>query len=380
VLHINLSLKINLIFLIIILGTISGCIESERQSERSDINLRFIHWYDQPSILPEWTDDQYHNYYETSHTMFDYQTMYPDFVDIFSIGTSVAGKTIWCMKITNEAVTNMKFSCLIDGCIHGSEWESGEACLYLAEYLLINHGWNQTVSTILNTTNIYIIPNVNPDGRQKDYRFNDHGIDLNRNFDVHFGRLRGHSIPLGMLLGRIKIPRIEIPYFGFLTNSGRRPFSEPETRALRDFMINLGTKKFCFYVTCHTATHQVLSPWSTFKPIFKKTEQEKKVFNQVMDWVVENTEYEDSPLGYKASGTSLDWCFKEFRIPCFTFELLSLDYEPRSGGGRHDHLVHWMKTGLPVFLYLLVNAIELYNWDLPDNNPPLPEGVPPFPI
>ena len=183
-----------------------------------------------------------------------------------------------------------------------------------------------------------------------------------------------------MLFGRIKIPRIDVPYFGFLTNSGRRPFSEPETRALRDLMKDVGSQKFSFYVTCHTATHQVLPPWSTFKPIFKKTEQEKMVFSEIMEWIVDTTEYEDSPLGYKASGTSLDWCFKEFRIPCFTFELLSLDYEPRSGGGRHDHLVHWMKTGLPVFLYLLVNIEDLNNWDMPSNNPPLPEGVPPKPI
>jgi carboxypeptidase T len=372
--------KISCILLIVFTLQISGCVESEEQFRRPDIDLHFSYWVDQPSILPNWTDDNYHDYYETTSTIFDYQTKFPQLVDIFTIGTSVAGKNIWCMKITNEVTTNQKYSCLIDGCIHGSEWEAGEACLYLAEYLLINFGWNHTVTQILNTTDIYIVPNVNPDGRQKDYRFNDHGIDLNRNFDVHFGRLRGHSIPLGMLFGRIKIPRIDVPYFGFLTNSGRRPFSEPETRALRDLMFDLETERFSFYITCHTATHQVLPPWSTFKPIFQKTDQEKSVFNQVMEWIVENTEYEDSPLGYKASGTSLDWCFKEFRIPCFTFELLSLDYEPRSGGGRHDHLVHWMKTGLPVFLYLLVNIKDLKDWDNPSTNPPLPEGVPPKPI
>jgi hypothetical protein len=372
--------KIICIIIFLVILNVNGCIESDISPTIPNINLPFSDWFDQPSVLPEWTDNDYHDYYSTSQTIFDYHTNYPNLVDLFSIGTSVSGKTIWCIKITNEEKTSEKFSCLIDGCIHGSEWESGEACLYLAEYLLINYGWNKSVSNILNTTSIYIVPNVNPDGRQKDYRFNDHGIDLNRNFDIHFGRLRGHSIPLGMIFGRIKIPRIDIPFFGFLTNSGRRPFSEPESRALRDLLLYLDKEKFSFYLTCHTATHQVLTPWSTFKPIFEKTTKEKQVFNQVKQWVVKNTEYEDSPLGYKASGTSMDWCFKELRIPCFTFELLSLDYEPRSGGGRHDNLVYWMKTSLPVFLYLLSNTKELYRWDIPDNNPPLPTGVPPSPI
>jgi hypothetical protein len=76
----------------------------------------------------------------------------------------------------------------------------------------------------------------------------------------------------------------------------------------------------------------------------------------------------------------MDWCYKEFRIPSFTFEILSQDYEPGAGGGKHDSLVHWMKTTLPVFLYLLVNIENLYNWETPDINPPLPEGVPPEPF
>ena len=69
-----------------------------------------------------------------------------------------------------------------------------------------------------------------------------------------------------------------------------------------------------------------------------------------------------------------------FRKPSITFEILSFDYEPGAGGGKHDHLVHWMKTTLPVFLYLLVNAANLYNCKIPDIEPLLPEGVPPDPL
>ncbi len=73
----------------------------------------------------------------------------------------------------------------------------------------------------------------------------------------------------------------------------------------------------------------------------------------------------------------MDWCFQEFYIPSFIFELLSPDYDPGLGQGKHDHLVHWMKTALPIYMYLLVNIENLHDWKTPDIKPHLPEGVPP---
>ena len=76
----------------------------------------------------------------------------------------------------------------------------------------------------------------------------------------------------------------------------------------------------------------------------------------------------------------MEWCFNEFRIPSFTYEILSEDYDAWSGEQKHDHLVHWMKTTLPVFMYLLVNIENLHNWKIPDIEPLLPEGIPPPPL
>ncbi|UCF13253.1 MAG: hypothetical protein JSW06_03070, partial [Thermoplasmatales archaeon] len=135
------------------------------------------------------------------------------------------------------------------------------------------------------------------------------------------------------------------------------------------------------HVDCHTALHSFGGPWIAFKPPFEISKQEQYIFDYVIDWVAENTEYEteESMLWYKASGAVADWCFKEFRIPSFGFEILSHDYDPWIGG-KHDHLVHWMNTTLPVFMYLLVNIDNLRQWKTPDIQPPLPEGVPPMPL
>jgi hypothetical protein len=377
----------------------TGCINEKQKSEESKETLLPEVKLDQPSILPDWKDGEYHDYYGTMDLLNEFQVKYPDLVNVFSIGESVLGKDIWCIRITNENNIKPKSSCLIDGCIHGCEWEGGEACLYLAEYLLISFDVNETITHILNSSEIYIVPLVNPDGRQIDYRlndsrFNDNGIDLNRNFDIDFGRIRGGVIPLGKLFGRIKIPYINLDRLHkwfpriplYLTNCGRRPFSEPETQALRDLMIELENNDFSFYVNCHTADHCIYVPWELFKPPFEMTEQETNLFNYVLNWVKKNTEYEigssdvQSGIRHYDSGMARDWVFKEFRIPSFVFEIYSVDYYCRYAGGTHDHLVHWMNTTLPVFMYLLVNIDNLHQWRTPDIQPSLPEGVPPPPL
>jgi len=332
---------------------------------------------DQPPILPDWTDGDYHDYEKMVTTLSDYTTTFPELAYQFSIGKSVDGRDIWCLRITNEQASDTKYACLIDGCIHGNEWEGGEACLYLAEYLLINFGKNATLTRLLNTTEVYIIPMINPDGRVLDQRWNDNGIDLNRNFDVKFGRLSGRSIRIGKLFGIIKIPHI-----GPFTNCGRRPFSEPESKAVRDFIISLYDEhEFSFYLDCHTAQHMIVHPWTIFRPPFKITAQQQSVFTQVESWVENNTEY--PPFRGKhvyTSGDAMNWVFKEFQIPSFTLELLSRDYEPMYGHGRHNQLVHWMEITLPITVFLIVNIENLYQWQEPTIQPPLPEGVPSPPL
>lgn len=373
-------LKILFITGILLTLAFAGCLEKEQKEKPETITPEAT--LDHLAILPNWKDEDYHDYYSTTEMLNDFNDRFPGLVDVFSIGKSVLEKDIWCIEITNENNNGRKYSCLIDGCIHGNEWESGEICLYLAEYLLANFGNNATVTHILNTTDIYIVPLFNPDGRQQNTRWNDNGIDLNRNFDVDFGTLMGHSLRIGKLFGRIKIPYIQSPRGKwFFTNCGRRPFSEPESVAIRDLMESLKYRDFSLYVNCHTAEHEILSPWSAYKAPFKLTEREKNVFNTVKDWVENNTEY-GAYRGEKggSGGTAMDWCFKEFRVPSFIFELLSQDYEPWLGEGIHDHLIHWMKASMPVLLYLLENIENLHYWETPDVQPILPYGIPPSPL
>ena len=224
----------------------------------------------------------------------------------------------------------------------------------------------------------------NSSGRIADERETDNGVDPNRNFDIFFGKLfRGHSFRLGKILNRIKIPKIKIPPddpIKWFYNCGKYPFSEPETRALSTFIEELADEDLSFYVNTHTPAHFVITPWLSYKPPFDLKTKEEKIFRQVIEWVNTNTEYSGvfgQELQAKTGGNVMDWCFKEFRIPSFTYELLTMDYYNFKGKWKHDQLVHWMKSSLPFFMYLLVNIENLNNWESLDIQPCLPAGIPP---
>ena len=85
---------------ILLIVTFSGCINNEQKSEESKETLLPEVKLDQPSILPDWKDGEYHDYYGTMDLLSEFQVKYPDLVNVFSIGESVLGKDILCIRMT----------------------------------------------------------------------------------------------------------------------------------------------------------------------------------------------------------------------------------------------------------------------------------------
>ena len=112
-----------MVFLIFILFSVSftGCIQEEQDSKETEEISPEID-LDQPSVLPDWKDGEYHDYSGTMEMLNEFNDKYPNLLYVFSIGKSVLGKNIWCIRLTNEKSIEIKSSCLIDGCIHGCEW------------------------------------------------------------------------------------------------------------------------------------------------------------------------------------------------------------------------------------------------------------------
>lgn len=118
----------------------------------------------------------------------------------FLLGRSVDGRPIVAIETGDPSSTR---KILVVGCVHGNEC-AGTA---IAKRLL-------TLRPPPGV-DLWVIPNLNPDGAARGSRGNAHGVDLNRNFPWHWQPLHG-------------------PY-----DSGPRPLSEPESQIAYKLIMQL---------------------------------------------------------------------------------------------------------------------------------------------
>ena len=86
-------------------------------------------------------------------------------VSVSSIGKSVEGRPIMCIKIGENLGSDKKQVIYIDGGMHAREWAAVSTTLYIIEHLIddYNNG-DKDVKSLLKTFDFFIVPVVNPDG------------------------------------------------------------------------------------------------------------------------------------------------------------------------------------------------------------------------
>ena len=91
---------------------------------------------------------------------------FPELTKLYSIGKSVEGRDLWCLEVTSrKGDAKRKPGMYIDGNIHGNEVQGGEAVAYTAWYLCQQYGNLEKVTDLLDRCVFYLIPTINPDGR-----------------------------------------------------------------------------------------------------------------------------------------------------------------------------------------------------------------------
>ncbi len=110
--------------------------------------------------------DQYHNPAEVYEELEQMLNTAPEIVDLFSIGQSVQGREIYCVRITNEQNSKQKAGALFIGQHHAREQITTESCLRFLLRLINNYGEDSKITEYINTEEIYVIPSLNPDGLQ----------------------------------------------------------------------------------------------------------------------------------------------------------------------------------------------------------------------
>ena len=186
--------------------------------------------------------------------------------------------------------------------MHAREWVT--ACLAM-----------QHVRRGLVTGGVWVVPLVNPDGallvqegaraaKQGErlcalcggdfslWKANARGVDLNVNWDARWGT--------GVQNERFPSPANFI---------GPAPFSEPETRALRDFTLQVRPD---FTLSYHTKGEVIY--WHFHQPPLRKRRDRRlaEVLSRVTGYPP--AEARGSAGGYK------DWCVEKLKIPAFTVE------------------------------------------------------------
>ncbi|XP_048016143.1 carboxypeptidase D [Megalobrama amblycephala] len=157
------------------------------------------------------TYNKYYNYTELTDLLKSLAQKYPNIANLTSIGKSVENRELWVMRITKDPTVDVpgkpKFKYV--GNMHGDETVSRQVLIYLVEYLLEKYGEDQRVTELVDSTDIYIMPSMNPDGFEKSVegdctgktggRENAKNFDLNRSFPDQFEEIHvnAEDIPEG---------------------------------------------------------------------------------------------------------------------------------------------------------------------------------------
>ena len=200
------------------------------------------------------------------------QSSEPFITGPITIGQSAQGRPLAVYRLGHGVIKRA-----LIGAIHGGyEWNTAELMTRTLDYLRDNP------DILPSEITLYVLPIANPDGYAAGTdavhgRENGNQVDLNRNWDYHWQITATHGT------------RIE--------SSGQFAFSEPETEALRDFIVGNQIADTIFY---HSAMSEVFQGAGVTKT---KTIELAKL-------MAEATGYRYAPEGVPGqitTGDAIDW-------------------------------------------------------------------------
>ena len=271
-------------------------------------------------------DAAYHNFKETTDLLKQMAAANPDISSLFSIGKTVEGRDIWCLRINSNAkgeTPSSKPGALYIGNHHAREHLSNEVPLLFAAWLF-DHKNDADIRQYISGLDIYIIPMLNPDGAEFDIKTGSYkyqrknmsynadksrGVDLNRNYDSWWCESGASTYP------------------GSDTYCGPRAFSEPESQAVKKFIEarrNLKT-----HISYHSYASTILYPWGGQEAEIANA-KDRTAFINIATAMGKLTGYhpEKSSDMYVATGDSCDWAYAAAGIFAFTFELEGNSFYP----------------------------------------------------
>ncbi|WP_328879607.1 M14 family metallopeptidase [Streptomyces sp. NBC_00299] len=297
----------------------------DRSAGEDDVRL-----YDFPS-----GDSRYHNYAEMTSEINSLVSANPSIASQRVIGTSYQGRNIVAIKISdNVASDEAEPEVLFTHHQHAREHLTVEMALYLLRELTSDYGSDSRVTSMVNNREIWIVPDLNPDGGEYDIATGSYrswrknrqpnsgssavGTDLNRNWAYRWGCCGGSS-------GSASSD----------TYRGASAESAPEVKVVANFVRSRvvgGVQQIKAGVDFHTYSELVLWPFGyTYSDTTTgMTADDRNAFAAVGQKMAASNGYtaEQASDLYITDGSIDDWLWGNQKIFAYTFEMY-----PRSGGG-----------------------------------------------
>jgi len=142
-----------------------------------------------------WNWDVHHNYDSMVQILQEVARRYPNITKLFSIGQTKQGRQLWVMEISDNPGVNEpgepEFKYIAN--MHGDEVVGREIVLRLIvemcqTYYLPSDNpseklWSRdNIRRLIHETDIFLMPSMNPDGYERNSRYNSNYQDLNRSF------------------------------------------------------------------------------------------------------------------------------------------------------------------------------------------------------
>jgi hypothetical protein len=315
----------------------------------------------------------YHSYLELEQDLYMLESLYPHLAKVEIIGTSHEAHHIYAVKVSDNVYQDEnEASVIFLGCHHAREWISVEVPYLILQHLLDNYQSDSEIKNLVDQCEIWFIPLVNPDGLvysiyfyrywRKNRRNNEdgsYGVDPNRNYGYKWGYDNIGSSP------------------NTFSNvyRGPYPFSEPETQAVRDFMLG---KNFQALVSYHNYSQIIIYPWGYINQPSALDDLLHDMSEQMSEKIeqVNGNSYNFGRAGdslYLTNGDTTDWSLGVFGIPSFTIELPPVDILNGGLYNSEQDIMPIFQENLPAALYLIEWAVLHYHPSLPKPSPVIPD-------
>jgi len=236
------------------------------------------------------------------------QSQYPSISAVETIGKTYEGRDLRIIKIGVNQAANTKPIVFLECGIHAREWISPSTCLFFAQSLVQGYeSGNADIVALLQKYDFYILPSLNADGYEfchtntrlwrktrKPYG-SCYGADPNRNFGYQWGGEGASANECSE------------------TFRGSAPFSEPETKAVSDYVLNRKARVKS-YLCVHSYGQYWLYPWGWTSALTPDNAALNRLANVGVSALtaVSNTKYTigtSTNVLYAAAGGGDDWAY-----------------------------------------------------------------------